>query len=72
MSDDARKKLQASLVRRHLGKRGIHGLSVDSGSGTVDVYLDESADLDRAIAKLRKDAGDLKIRTFVGRRARLS
>lgn len=71
MGDDL-KRLQASLVRRHLGKRGIHGLSVNEDARTIDVYIDETADFDRALTRLRKDAGDLTIRPIKSRRARLA
>jgi hypothetical protein len=38
--DEDLKLLRDSLVRRHLGKRGIHGLSVDEDSRTLEVYVD--------------------------------
>jgi hypothetical protein len=69
--DEDLKQLRDALVRRHLGKHGIHGLSVDENSRTLEVYVDDAADPDRAVARLRKDAGDLTIRTIKSRRARL-
>jgi hypothetical protein len=70
--DDALKALHESLVRKHLGKRGIHGLNVDEETRTVNIYVDESADTAKAVNRLRKDAGDLKINAIKSRRARLA
>jgi hypothetical protein len=66
------KVLHDSLVRRHLGKRGIHGLNVDPETRTLNVYMDDTADAVDVIKKLRKDSGDLKIRTIRSRRGRLA
>lgn len=70
MTDDL-KRLQQSLSRKHLGKRGINGLRVDELARTVDVYMDVDADEDRALKPMKQETGDLKIRTIRSKRARL-
>ena len=71
MADDL-KDMQETLIRRHLGKRGIHALKVDEETRTVEIYVDESADLDRTISRVQKDAGSLQLRVQKSRRPRLA
>jgi hypothetical protein len=70
MTDDL-KRLQQTLSRKHLGKRGIHGLNIDEEARTVEVYMDLDADEDRALKPMKRETGDLKIRTIRNKRARL-
>ena len=65
-------RLQGTLARKYLGKRGIHGISIDEDSQTINVYVDEPAPATRTVDKLRKDAGALKVRTITSPRARLA
>jgi hypothetical protein len=65
-------RVKAMLIRRHLGKRGIHGIKVDEASQSVELYVDEDADLQRAVAPVRKDSGDLRVRALRSRRASLA
>lgn len=70
MTDDL-KRLQEALSRKHLGKRGIHGLNIDVEAKTIEVYMDDGADEERAIKPMKRAAGELKLRTIRGKRARL-
>jgi hypothetical protein len=70
MSEET-KQLQGTLARKYLGKRGIHGISIDEEHQTVDVYIDEPETVAPTMDKLRKDAGALQVRTIRSPRARL-
>jgi len=66
------KRLQRDLVRKYLGKRGIHGISIDEAQDTVNVYVEEKETADQAVTKLRRDVGNRKVRTIESPRARLA
>jgi hypothetical protein len=70
MSDET-KQLQGILVRKYLGKRGIHAISVDEAGHTVNVFVDKAAAADPAVTKIRKDAGKLEVKTIESPRAHL-
>lgn len=65
-------RLKDTLVRKYLGKRGIHGISIDEASDTVNVYVEHEEAASQAVTRLRKDAGALKVRTIKSPRARLA
>lgn len=65
-------RLQSDLVRKYLGKRGIHGISIDEAQDTVNVYVEEKETADQAVTRLRKDVGDRKVRMIESPRAKLA
>lgn len=71
MKDDT-EKVKSLLTRRHLGKRGIHGIKIDKQAQAVEIYVDEDADIPRAVGPVQKDSGDLVVRATRSRRARLA
>lgn len=64
-------RLEADLVRKYLGKQGIHGVNVDEESQTVNVFLEPGKASEKAVLRLRKDAEPLDVRMIEGPRARL-
>ena len=69
---DKTKGLQQTLVRKYMGKRGIHGISIDVQSGTVNVYVVPNEGLTKAVDRIRKDAGPFQVRTIESPLARLA
>lgn len=70
--DDEQARVKKLLIRRHLGKRGINGIKVDQDAQAVEIYVDEDADLQSAVAQVRKDSGALDVRALRSRKAHLA
>lgn len=64
-------KVKKTLLRKHLGKGGVHGLTIDEGEQSVTVYVDQSMDVDLVTANVKKDAGVLEVKTIASNRPSL-
>ena len=66
------KLLQEKLVRKYLGKSGIHSLSIDEPAGAVKIYYERSGGKQgKALANLKKDAEPLAVEAIESPKAAL-
>ncbi len=57
---DKVKGLQRTLVRKYMGKRGIHGISIGEKNGTIIVYVELINDWGKPLISSRKMPGHFR------------